>query len=209
LKPRARTATKARAARTAGIQGPVMEISPLDIPDVKILRPKKHGDARGFFSETWSRAAMAEAGLDIDFVQDNQSLSATRGTVRGLHFQTPPHAQAKLLRVIRGAVFDVAVDLRRGSPTYGRHASAVISAEEWNQILVPVGFAHGFMTLEPDTEVIYKVSGIYSPANDAGILWNDPDLGIAWLLDVEATLSDKDRVQPRLRDFETPFVYEG
>jgi len=186
-----------------------MDISPLEIPDVKVLRPKKDGDARGFFSETWSRVAMAGAGLDIDFVQDNQSLSAMRGTVRGLHFQTPPHAQAKLLRVIRGAVFDVAVDLRRGSPDYGRHVSAVISAEAWNQILVPVGFAHGFMTLEPDTEVIYKVSGIYSPANDAGILWNDPDLGIAWPLDVEATLSDKDRVQPRLRDFETPFTYEG
>ena len=186
-----------------------MDITSLDIPDVKILRPKKHGDARGFFSETWSRAALEAAGIDIDFVQDNQSLSATPGTVRGLHFQTPPHAQAKLLRVIRGAVFDVAVDLRRGSPSYGRHVSAVISAEEWNQILVPVGFAHGFMTLEPDTEVIYKVSGIYSPANDAGILWNDPDLGIAWPLDVEATLSDKDRVQPRLRDFETPFIYEG
>ena len=141
-----------------------MEISPLDIRDVKILRPKKHGDARGFFSETWNRAALEAAGIDIDFVQDNQSLSAARGTVRGLHFQTPPHAQTKLLRVIRGAVFDVAVDLRRGSPDYGRHASAVISAEAWNQILVPVGFAHGFMTLEPDTEVIYKVSGIYSPA---------------------------------------------
>ena len=186
-----------------------MDISSLDIPDVKIIRPKKHGDARGFFSETWSRASLEAAGIDIDFVQDNQSLSATPGTVRGLHFQTPPHAQAKLLRVIRGAVFDVAVDLRRGSPGYGRHVSAVISAEEWNQILVPVGFAHGFMTLEPDTEVIYKVSGIYSPANDAGILWNDPDLGIAWPLDVEATLSDKDRVQPRLRDFETPFTCEG
>ena len=186
-----------------------MDITSLDIPDVKILRPKKHRDARGFFSETWSRAALETAGIDIDFVQDNQSLSAARGTVRGLHFQTPPHAQAKLLRVIRGAVFDVAVDLRRGSPSHGRHVSAVISAEEWNQILVPVGFAHGFMTLEPDTEVIYKVSGIYSPANDAGILWNDPDLGIAWPLDVEPVLSDKDRVQPRLRDFETPFTYEG
>jgi dTDP-4-dehydrorhamnose 3,5-epimerase len=186
-----------------------MDISPLDIPDVKILRPKKHGDARGFFSETWSRAALEAAGIDIDFVQDNQSLSATRGTVRGLHFQTPPHAQAKLLRVIRGAVFDVAVDLRQGAPSYGRHVSAVISAEEWNQILVPVGFAHGFMTLEPDTEVIYKVSGVYSPANDAGILWNDPDLGIAWPLDVEPVLSDKDRVQPRLRDFDTPFTYGG
>ena len=184
-----------------------MDISPLEIPDVKVLRPKRHGDARGFFSETWSRATMEAAGIDIDFVQDNQSLSAARGTVRGLHFQTPPHPQAKLLRVIRGAVFDVAVDLRRGSPTYGRHAGAVISAEEWNQILVPVGFAHGFMTLEPDTEVIYKVSGIYSPEHDAGILWNDPDLGIAWPAGMEPVLSDKDRVQPRLRDFDTPFIY--
>ena len=178
-----------------------MDISSLDIPDVKILRPKKHGDARGFFSETWSRAAMVDAGLDIDFVQDNQSLSATRGTVRGLHFQTPPHPQAKLLRVIRGAVFDVALDLRRGSPTYGRHVSPVISAEKWNQILVPVGFAHGFMTLEPDTEVIYKVTAFYAPDADRGLAWDDPALGIPWPLDgATPILSAKDTTHPRLAD---------
>ena len=187
-----------------------MESYPLDIPEIKILRPARHGDARGFFSETWSAAAFAAAGLDICFVQDNQSLSALKGTLRGLHFQTPPFAQAKLLRVIRGAVFDIAVDLRRGSPSYGGHVGAVISAEAWNQILVPEGFAHGFLTLEPDTEVLYKVSAPYAPDHDSGILWNDSDLAIEWPLEgAEPVLSDKDRVQPRLRDFDTPFVYEG
>jgi dTDP-4-dehydrorhamnose 3,5-epimerase len=178
-----------------------MEVVSLDIPDVKIIRPKKFGDHRGFFSETYSKKAFEAAGLRLDFVQDNQSLSAEVGTIRGLHFQTPPFAQDKLLRVVRGAVFDVAVDLRRDSPTFGEHVSAVISAAEWNQILVPIGFAHGFCTLEPDTEVIYKVTNYYAPANDKGLLWNDPDLGIAW---PEAArnpkLSDKDKVQPRLKD---------
>lgn len=178
-----------------------MDIVSLAIPEVKILRPKRHGDRRGFFSETYNRKAFEAAGLFLDFVQDNHSLSAEAGTVRGLHFQTPPFAQDKLLRVVRGAVFDVAVDLRRESPTFGQHVSAIISAEDWNQILVPIGFAHGFCTLEPDTEVIYKVTNFYSPENDKGLLWNDPDLGIAWP-DVtrEPTLSDKDKVQPRLKD---------
>lgn len=187
-----------------------MDALALDIPAVKLLTPKKHGDHRGFFSETYNRAAFAAAGIDLDFVQDNQSLSAAPGTVRGLHFQTPPFAQDKLLRVLRGSVFDVAVDLRRGSPSYGRHVSAVLSAENWTQILVPAGFAHGFMTLEPDTEVLYKVTGYYAPDNDAGILWNDPELGIAWPLpEADAVLSDKDRKQPRLVDFESPFDYAG
>lgn len=178
-----------------------MEVVSLAIPDVKIIRPKKFGDHRGFFSETYSKKAFEAAGLRYDFVQDNQSLSAEAGTIRGLHFQTPPFAQDKLLRVVRGAVFDVAVDLRKGSPTFGKHVSAVVSAAEWNQILIPVGFAHGFCTLEPDTEVIYKVTGYYAPANDKGLLWCDPDLGIDW---PEAArnpkLSDKDKVQPRLKD---------
>lgn len=183
-----------------------MDIVSLAIPEVKILRPKRHGDRRGFFSETYKRTAFEAAGLFLDFVQDNHSLSAEAGTVRGLHFQTPPFAQDKLLRVARGAVFDVAVDLRRDSPTFGRHVSAIVSAAEWNQILVPIGFAHGFCTLEPDTEVIYKVTNVYSPENDKGLLWNDPELGIVWP-DVtrEPTLSDKDKVQPRLKDLDFAF----
>ena len=178
----------------------------LDIPAVKVLKPRKHGDHRGFFSEVYNRRTLAEAGIGIEFVQDNHSLSAEKGTVRGLHFQTPPFAQDKLVRVVRGAVFDVAVDLRRGSPTYGRHVSAVLSAGAWNQMLAPIGFAHGFMTLEPDTEVIYKVSNYYAPDHDRGILWNDPALGIAWPIpEAEAVLSDKDRRQPRLAELVTPF----
>jgi dTDP-4-dehydrorhamnose 3,5-epimerase len=185
-----------------------MQIRSLDIEAVKIITPAKHGDHRGFFSETYNKAALAEAGITIDFAQDNQSLSAQKGTMRGLHFQTPPFAQAKLLRVVRGAVFDVAVDLRRGSPSYGRHVSAVLSAEAWNQILVPAGFAHGFMTLAPDTEVIYKVSNYYAPECDKGLLWNDPALGIDWPLPAGgAVLSDKDTKQPLLAAFDTPFEY--
>lgn len=183
-----------------------MRIEDTAIAAVKLLTPKKHGDRRGFFSETYNKRALAEAGAAVDFVQDNHSLSADAGTVRGLHFQAPPFAQTKLVRVVRGAVFDVAVDIRRGSPTFGRHASAVLSAEAWNQILVPAGFAHGFMTIEPDTEVIYKVDACYAPSHDFGILWNDPALGIAWPLpEARAILSDKDRAQPRLAEIESPF----
>ena len=183
-----------------------MRIEDTAIAAVKLLTPKKHGDRRGFFSETYNKRALAEAGAAADFVQDNHSLSADAGTVRGLHFQAPPFAQTKLVRVVRGAAFDVAVDIRRGSPTFGRHASAVLSAEAWNQILVPAGFAHGFMTIEPDTEVIYKVDACYAPSHDFGILWNDPALGIAWPLpEARAILSDKDRSQPRLAEIESPF----
>ncbi len=183
-----------------------MQIDELGISAVKMLIPRKHGDRRGFFSEVYNQRALAQAGIDVEFVQDNHSLSAEKGTVRGLHFQAPPFAQDKLVRVVRGAVFDVAVDLRRGSPTYGQHVSAVLSAEAWNQLLVPVGFAHGFMTLEPDTEVIYKVSNYYAPEHDKGLLWNDPALGIAWPIpEADAILSDKDRGQPRLAELVTPF----
>ena len=183
-----------------------MQIDEFSISAVKLLIPRKHGDRRGFFSEVYNQRALAQAGIDIEFVQDNHSLSAEKGTVRGLHFQSPPFAQDKLVRVVRGAVFDVAVDLRRGSPTYGQHVSAVLSAEAWSQLLVPVGFAHGFMTLEPDTEVIYKVSNYYAPDHDKGLLWNDPALGIAWpTLETDAILSDKDRGQPRLAELVTPF----
>jgi len=180
----------------------------LDIPEVKLLSPKKHGDQRGFFSETYHRQALLDAGIDIDFVQDNHAYSAQPGTLRGLHFQTPPFAQHKLVRVVRGAIFDVAVDLRRNSPTYGQHVSAVISAEAWNQILVPVGFAHGLLTLEPDTEVLYKVSAHYAPEHDKGLLWDDPALGIAWPLEgMDPLLSEKDRAQPRLADLPAYFHY--
>ncbi|MEX6509166.1 dTDP-4-dehydrorhamnose 3,5-epimerase [Jiella sp. M17.18] len=178
----------------------------LAIPDVLVLTCPRHGDDRGFFSETYNRNRFAEAGIAMEFVQDNHSLSAEPGTVRGLHFQTPPFAQDKLVRVVRGAILDVAVDLRTGSPTYGQHVSAVISAKAWNQILVPIGFAHGFVTLEPDTEVVYKVSNVYSPEHDKGLLWNDPALGIDWgVSEAAAILSAKDKVQPRLADLPAYF----
>ena len=178
-----------------------MEIEALAIPDVKLIRPKRFGDARGFFSEVYNRAALAAAGIGMEFVQDNHSRSAAVGTIRGLHFQTAPFGQDKLVRVTKGRILDVAVDLRRASPTYGKYVSAELSAENWTQILVPIGFAHGFCTLEPDTEVLYKVSNVYAPANDGGVMWNDPDLGIAWPVKAgNAVLSDKDTRLPRLRD---------
>lgn len=183
-----------------------MEVCSTDIPDVKIIKPRKYGDHRGFFSETYNRKAFAEAGISLEFVQDNHSLSAERGVVRGLHFQTRPFAQDKLVRVVRGSVFDVAVDLRRSSPTFGKHVTAVLSAEEWNQILVPIGFGHGFCTLEPDTEVIYKVTNYYAPECDRGFYWNDPQLGIRWpVSEHEAILSDKDKRQPRFADLRDLF----
>lgn len=183
-----------------------MDVKQLEIPEVKIITPKKHGDHRGFFSETYNKQVLEKAGIVINFVQDNHSLSADKGTVRGLHFQVPPFAQDKLVRVVRGSVFDVAIDLRRGSPTYGKHVSAVLSAEEWNQILVPIGFAHGFMTLEGQTEIVYKVSNYYAPDYDKGLLWNDPALGIDWPLSEEqAVLSKKDGLHPRFAELETPF----
>ena len=180
------------------------------IPEVKIVIPKKHGDARGFFSETYTQRALAAGGIDVDFIQDNHAFSAAQGTVRGLHFQTSPFAQAKLVRVVRGAILDVAVDIRTGSPTYGQHVAAKISAEAWNQIFIPAGFAHGLVTLTPDVEVIYKVSAYYSAAHDKGLLWNDPALGISWPVAAdEALLSEKDKVQPRLADLPAHFQYEG
>jgi len=183
-----------------------VDVRPLAIPDVKLISPQKFGDHRGFFSETYSKRGLAEAGIALDFVQDNHSLSAAKGTMRGLHFQTPPFAQDKLVRVTRGAILDVAVDIRRGSPTYGQHVSVELSADNWHQLLVPIGFAHGFMTLEPDTEVLYKVTNVYAPECDRGLLWNDPDLGIAWpTAATDAVLSDKDRKHPRLRDLTDAF----
>ncbi|MHB2166874.1 dTDP-4-dehydrorhamnose 3,5-epimerase [Alsobacter sp. R-9] len=179
----------------------------LSIPEVILVRPRRFGDARGWFMETWSRSVFAAGGIDADFVQDNQSFSAQVGTVRGLHFQRPPTPQAKLVRVVRGAIFDVAVDLRRLSPTYGRWCAATLTAEGGEQLFVPRGFAHGFATLQPDTEVAYKVDGPYDPACDSGIAWDDPDLGIPWpVAPGAAVLSAKDRMQPAFAAFVSPFA---
>jgi dTDP-4-dehydrorhamnose 3,5-epimerase len=176
-------------------------VTPLRIPDVLLISAPRFGDARGFFSETYSVKAFHAAEIKLTFVQDNHSRSAAVGTVRGLHYQSPPFAQDKLVRVTRGRILDVAVDIRRSSPTFGQHVSVEISAAAWNQVLVPVGFAHGFVTLEPDTEVLYKVTNDYAPGHDHGILWSDPMLGIAWpIADTAATLSDKDRHHPHLAD---------
>ena len=186
------------------------EFRRLEIPEVVEIVPPKFGDDRGFFSEVWKRSAFEEAGFAVDWIQDNQSFSARAGTVRGLHFQLPPVPQDKLVRVLRGAIYDVAVDIRKGSPTYGKWVARELSAAKWNQLLVPVGFAHCFMTRVPDTEVLYKVSAPWSREHEQAILWNDPDLAIDWPeLGVEPTLSEKDRDAPRLADFDSPFVYEG
>jgi dTDP-4-dehydrorhamnose 3,5-epimerase len=183
-----------------------MEIERAVIPDVLILRAKKHGDHRGFFSETFRSVTLKEAGVDLEWVQDNHSFSASRGVVRGLHFQRHPRAQAKLLRVIRGAVLDVAVDLRSNSPTYGKHVAVELSEANWTQIYVPIGFAHGFCTLTEGAEVLYKVSAEYGPSEEGGLLWNDPDLGIDWPVDErEAILTERDRTWPPLRDLRSPF----
>lgn len=180
----------------------------LAIPEVILLTPPKFQDDRGFFSETYNAAAAAGLGVDGTFVQDNQSLSRQRGVVRGLHFQTSPHAQGKLVRVVRGSILDVAVDIRKGSPTFGRHVAAELSAANWCQLWVPVGFAHAFCTLEPDTEVVYKVTDYYAPQCDAGIFWNDADLGIVWpVREAEAIVSPKDAKLPRFCDLPDYFTY--
>jgi dTDP-4-dehydrorhamnose 3,5-epimerase len=177
------------------------------LPGVVVVKPTRFGDARGYFVETYSRAAYAELGIDAEFVQDNQSLSETPGTLRGLHFQRPPFAQAKLVRVIRGSIFDVAVDLRRGSPHFGRWCGATLTAEGDEQLFVPRGFAHGFVTLEPGTIVAYKVDAPYSAECDGGIAWNDPTVGVAWPWPAKnVTLSAKDRQLPRLETIELPFT---
>jgi dTDP-4-dehydrorhamnose 3,5-epimerase len=186
----------------------ILEIRPLHIADAKLVIPRIHRDARGFFSETYSRQVMSSAGIATEFVQDNHSLSAEVGTLRGLHFQVPPRAQGKLVRVTRGSVFDVAVDIRVGSPTFGQHVSAVLSAENWTQIWVPAGFAHGYCTLEPNTEVIYKVTDYYTPDCDRGLKWDDAALGIKWPVDPDnVKLSDKDRRQPALKEMAPAFVF--
>ncbi len=189
-------------------EGPLsMDIVSLDIPDVKLITPRRFGDNRGFFSETWNRAAFAEAGIEADFVQDNHSLSVQAGTVRGLHFQAPPHAQAKLVRCGRGRLFDVAVDIRRGSPTFGQWFGVELSFDNGRQMLVPEGFLHGFVTREPDTEIVYKCSDYYAPECDGAVRFDDPDLGIDWGLGgLAPVLSDKDARAPAFAAFRSPFA---
>lgn len=181
----------------------VLEITALGLPGLMEIRSPRMGDERGFFSETWSRRAWAAAGIDFDFVQDNHSLSAGAGVLRGLHYQLEPMAQDKLVRVVRGAIFDVAVDIRRSSPSFGRWTGLTISAREWNQLLVPKGYAHGYVTLEPETEVIYKVSAPYSPRHERAVRYDDPTIGIAWPeLGTPFQLSAKDSAAPTLAQAE-------
>ena len=182
----------------------------LSISGVILIRVRKFADVRGYFLETFRKADFAAMGIACDFVQDNQAFSAEPGTIRGLHFQVPPHAQAKLVRVLRGAVYDVAVDLRSGSPTYGNWCGARLTADGGEQIFVPRGFAHGYCTLEPDTVVAYKVDAYYAPRSEAGLIWNDPGIGIDWTVPPSRVLvSDKDGKLPPLRSFDTPFTGEA
>lgn len=178
-----------------------MIVEPCEIADVLLIKPRQFRDDRGFFSEVYSKRTMSAAGLDMEFVQDNHSYSAHAGTIRGLHFQKPPFTQAKLVRVVRGRVLDYAVDLRRASPDYGRHVVRELSASNWAQLFIPAGFAHAFCTLEPDTEVVYKVTDFYAPEADAGVHWADPDLAIQWPIAADKVVcSEKDARLPKLRD---------
>lgn len=186
-----------------------MQVETLDIPEVKLVTPRRFADDRGFFSETYNARAWSEAGIAADFVQDNHSRSVARGTVRGLHFQAPPHAQAKLVRVLQGRIFDVAVDVRAGSPTFGRWVGAELDAETGTQIFVPQGFLHGFMTLEDDTHVVYKVDDFYSPECDGCVRYDDPVIGIDWPIGTsDVKLSAKDEAAKGWADFNTPFRYK-
>jgi len=185
-----------------------MDVKALAIPDVKLIAPRRIEDDRGFFSETYRKEDLAAAGIDDEFVQDNHSLSRQAGVIRGLHFQTNPYAQGKLVRVVRGAIFDVAVDIRRGSPTFGQHVAVELSADNWLQLWVPIGFAHGFCALAPETEVIYRVTSYYDQASDRGVAFDDPDLAIAWPVAAgRAVVSAKDRGHPRLGDLPDHFTY--
>ena len=188
-----------------------MQVENTPLPGVRLLTPRRFADERGFFSEIWNRRRMAEAGIDLDFVQDNHSFSREAGTIRGLHYQAPPHAQAKLVRAGAGRIFDVAVDIRRGAPTYGQWFGVELSAENGRQLLIPAGFLHGFATLTPDCEVYYKCSDFYAPECEGAVRFDDPDLGIDWHLPGGATplLSAKDAAAGAFADFASPFRYEG
>lgn len=186
-----------------------MQVNDLGLGGVLEIIPKKFGDDRGFFSETFQRQRFTDAGVTPDWMQDNQSYSAEKGVLRGLHFQVAPFAQDKLIRVLRGSIFDVAVDIRNGSPTYGKWVSCELSAAKFNQLLIPKGFAHGFLTLEPDVEVLYKVSAPYSPACDRGVRWDDPAIGIDWPLapGQQPVLSGKDATAPHLADIASQIAF--
>jgi dTDP-4-dehydrorhamnose 3,5-epimerase len=187
-----------------------MKIERLEIADVLLLTPNKYGDPRGFFSETFRADAFADFGVDVTFVQDNHVYSAQKNVLRGLHFQVPPRAQGKLVRCTRGAILDVGVDIRVGSPTYGRHVAVELSAANWHQLWVPPGFAHGYVTLQDDCEVVYKVTDYYAPECDRGITWDDPALGIDWRISgSDVILSDKDKKLPRLADAPAAFQFGG
>ena len=176
----------------------------------RLLKPRRFGDDRGWFTETYNRRAFHDVGLDTEFCQDNHAYSRAPWVLRGLHFQAPPHAQTKLVRCIRGAIWDVAVDIRRGSPTYGQWVAAELNADNGLQLFVPAGFAHGYLTLQPDTEVEYKVNDFYAPDCDGGLIWNDPTIALPWpLAGATPVLSDKDTRLPNLAEFDSPFVYDG
>lgn len=186
-----------------------MLVEPTKLRDLLMITPNRFGDHRGFFAETYSARVLAEYGITESFLQDNHSLSSQVGTVRGLHFQAPPHAQAKLVRCGRGALFDVAVDIRKGSPTYGQWFGAELSFENGRQLFIPAGFAHGFVTRAPDTEIVYKCSDYYAPETEGALRFDDPDIGIDWGLDgIDAILSEKDAAAGSLADFDSPFTYE-
>jgi len=186
----------------------MLETEQTGLPGVVILTPRRFEDHRGFFSESWNQARLAEAGINVDFAQDNHSFSRVAGTLRGLHFQAPPHAQDKLVRCGRGRLFDVAVDIRKGSPTFGKWVGVELSFENGRQLFVPKGFLHGFICREPDTEIIYKCSDVYAPECDGAVRWDDPDIGIDWGHNGDPVLSEKDGVAPFLADFESPFTYK-
>jgi dTDP-4-dehydrorhamnose 3,5-epimerase len=187
-----------------------MDVREFEIPDLKLIVPKRFIDLRGYFSETWSDRMFRREIANVHFVQDNQSVTAKKGTLRGLHFQKPPFAQGKLVRVVRGSILDIAVDIRKGSPTYSRHVATILNALEGAQLWVPPGFLHGFCTLEDATEVFYKVTSYYSEDHDAGVVWNDPNLDIKWPVDTASVvLSEKDQRLPCLTDLPDLFTYEG
>lgn len=186
-----------------------MHVEPYSLPGLFLVQPERFGDDRGFFEETWSRRLLADAGIDVEFVQDNHSLSRDVGTVRGLHFQSPPHAQAKLVRCGAGRLFDVAVDVRVGSPTHGQWAGVELSADNGLQLFIPQGFAHGFITREPNTEIVYKCSDYYAPECDGAVRWDDPAIGIDWGMEAAARISEKDARAPALAAFASPFLWEG
>ncbi len=187
-----------------------IQVETTKLGGVLILTPQRHGDARGFFSESWNRRRLEEAGVSVEFVQDNHSLSAKAGTVRGLHFQAPPHAQAKLVRCGRGSLYDVAVDIRQGSPTFGQWTGVELSFENGKQLFIPEGFLHGFATREPDTEILYKCTDYYAPECDGAVRFDDPDIGVDWGVDTgAAVLSEKDAAAPLFREFDSPFTWEG